>query len=443
MYNIHLIILKYLSPILIVVIISLFQSTFQDLNIPVLPEKNVVPIYNWSYLSNQLHAFPLMNENPTMDVMVSRKAIRHAQQCCLTHANQPIHVRNTLKVGFNVTDLKTNPTYTYLYNTTYWINEYLHMGHAHYIIAIIQILQMVKVDRIVLQRAICYGTLCWGMGTMESWYKGFFSALLESAGQPLMPVYVRWIGRDKYVKPMYFSINTENNYVDVKNITNEEEKKPILLQYLTCFEELYSHDNLRLGAIPAVSTAAIRNFKAAAYRMVDPINPITPQLPMQPPYTILFGYRNGKLTRSMDNAQEFIRRLKENFPPPNYIINAFNPSDPPLGFKAQIKAVAEAHVVIANHGAFEMNMIYMRNSSLLMEIFGDYSGEVTSISSYYYSRFLTLSISHVSARDAYIPSHSNNVRRVLRSLSCLGVEGPRPEELLHRDARNRSDLRHS
>ena len=359
---------------LIISILTLFRGSYQELHIPVLPEKDVVPSYNWSFLSTQLHAFPLMDDNPTMDVLLARKAARHAQQCCLTHANQPVHVRNTLKVGFNVTELKTNPTYTYLYNTTYWINEYLHMGHVHYIIAVIQVLQMVKVDRIVMQRAICYGTLCWGLNTMESWYKGFFAALLESAGQPLMPVYVRWVGRDKYVKPMYFSINTDDNYVDVKNITNEEEKKPILLQYLTCFENLYSHDSLRLGAIPAVSTAAIRNFKAAAYRMVDPKHPIDSQFPKGPPYTILFGYRNGKLSRSMDNVEQFIQSLKANFPSPNYIINALNPSDPPLGFKAQIKAVAEAHVVIANHGAFEMNMIYMRNSSLLMEIFGDYTG---------------------------------------------------------------------
>jgi hypothetical protein len=38
----------------------------------------------------------------------------------------------------------------------------------------------------------------------------------------------------------------------------------------------------------------------------------------------------------------------------------------------QMRAVAEANVVITNHGAFEGNMIYMKNSSLLLEIFGHY-----------------------------------------------------------------------
>jgi len=49
-----------------------------------------------------------------------------------------------------------------------------------------------------------------------------------------------------------------------------------------------------------------------------------------------------------------------------------NNSDPQLDFQTQMQAVGEAHVVITNHGAFEGNMIYMRNSSLLVEIFGHY-----------------------------------------------------------------------
>lgn len=35
-------------------------------------------------------------------------------------------------------------------------------------------------------------------------------------------------------------------------------------------------------------------------------------------------------------------------------------------------AVASSHAVLTNHGAFEGNMIFMNNSSLLIEIFGDY-----------------------------------------------------------------------
>lgn len=354
----------------------------EDIHVPVLPDATVLPSYNWTYLTTSLHAFPLFNNIPTMKELEVRRAVRHGRDCCLTKANYPVHIRNTLKTGYNVTDLRTNPPeYYYLYNTTFWINEYLHMGHVHYIIVIMQILQMVKIDRIVMQRAICFGTLCWGMGTMESWYKGFFAAILEASGQPLVPVFLRWIGKDKYVRPVYFSIYTPDNYVSLDNITAMAnatklplETKPYVLQPFMCFEELYMHDNLRLGAIPAVSTASIRKFKETAYKMVDPANPLKTHFAAgKPPFTILFGYRGSKQTRSMDNVQEFIHALHKRFPPPDYVIKAIDPSNPPLGFKDQIRAVAEAHVVIANHGAFEMNMIYMRNSSLLIEIFGDYA----------------------------------------------------------------------
>ena len=38
----------------------------------------------------------------------------------------------------------------------------------------------------------------------------------------------------------------------------------------------------------------------------------------------------------------------------------------------QLRAMAEANVVITNHGAFEGNVIYMRNASLLIELAGEY-----------------------------------------------------------------------
>jgi len=352
-----------------------YKFVSPELYIPILPEKNVIPSYNWTYLTTQLHSYHLMVDT-TMEELTSRKAARHAKDCCLTHASNPRHVRNTLKTGYNMTEIQSDPAYTYLHNSTFWINEYLHMGHVHYIIVLMQVMQLAKIDRVVMQRAICFSTLCWGMNTMESWYKGFFAAVFEASGRPLIPLYVRWDAKDKYVRPMYFSVNSSDNYVDLKFITNEEEKKPILLQHITCFEELYSHDNLRLGAVPAVSSKAIHRFKSIAYKMVNSTPPLTTYFSPptnSTPYTNLFGYRGSKLTRSMDNVEEFITLLRSRFPAPLYRINPLNPSDPPLGYKAQIQAVAEAHVVIANHGAFEMNMIYMRNSSLLLEIFGDYS----------------------------------------------------------------------
>jgi hypothetical protein len=35
-----------------------------------------------------------------------------------------------------------------------------------------------------MQRAICHGTLCAGLGVMDSFYKAYFASLLAAAGQP-------------------------------------------------------------------------------------------------------------------------------------------------------------------------------------------------------------------------------------------------------------------
>lgn len=69
---------------------------------------------------------------------------------------------------------------------------------------------------------------------------------------------------------------------------------------------------------------------------------------------------------------EFVSRLQKKFPTPKYELRLLNSSDENLTFQVQMQAVAQSHVVIANHGAFEGNMIYMRNSSLLVELFGGY-----------------------------------------------------------------------
>ncbi len=46
------------------------------------------------------------------------------------------------------------------------------MGHVHYDIALVQVLQTVKVDRIIMQRSVCRANVCNGLGAIESFYKG-------------------------------------------------------------------------------------------------------------------------------------------------------------------------------------------------------------------------------------------------------------------------------
>jgi len=289
----------------------------------------------------------------------------------------------------------------FLPNTTYWINEDLHVGHVHYDIVLMQVLHTQKVDRVVVQRTICKDRLCAGLGVVESFWKAYFAALFESAGQPNVPVYVRWTNSDSDVKPLFFSARSPDLY----NKTAIKQLPPALQQFklpqLMCFDSVTrSGKKHQYGSRAQVSVRAVQRFKAAAYKMAfSP--PLSLSLSPDPPYRILFSHRGPRATRHISNLEEVIRALHEAFPRPIFELRIMNNSLPSLDWQSQLTAMAESHVVITNHGAFEGeepacvlstcireaanphfaplslflsqgNMVYMRNSSLLLEIFGHY-----------------------------------------------------------------------
>lgn len=59
----------------------------------------------------------------------------------------------------------------FLNGTTIWINEWMAVGHAMYDIAMIQVFETMKVDRIVLQRDSCHENLCAGISTFDGWWE--------------------------------------------------------------------------------------------------------------------------------------------------------------------------------------------------------------------------------------------------------------------------------
>ena len=93
-----------------------------------------------------------------------------------------------------------------------------------------------------------------------------------------------------------------------------------------------------------------------------------------------------------------------------------------MGWREQMISVAEAHVVITNHGAFEGNMIYMRNSSLLLELFGHYGNNeihtfhrLALLFGVFYSRLHPRNLSDHQA-PSYVLSDGDmdNIFRVVR-----------------------------
>ena len=102
----------------------------------------VWPIYNFSLLVAQLFNFPLVQDHHSVEELLQRKAVQVHNNACLINAKQPTHSTNKAIESVNITELRADPTY--LDKTTYWVNDYLHVGHVHYDIVQIQILKLLE-----------------------------------------------------------------------------------------------------------------------------------------------------------------------------------------------------------------------------------------------------------------------------------------------------------
>lgn len=337
------------------------------------PDGPVYPIYDTSLYPSFYKDERMVPEEVQLEELVRNKAVADMNETCMVGANKAVHGKNRFLFNFpNITGLRSGNNY--LFGTTYWMNDYLHVGHVHYDIVLVQILHLIKIDRIVMQRAVCHDKLCQGLGVLDSYYKGYFAAVLEAAGQPNVPVYLRWTATPE-VKPFYFSTSTQEVYYQKRE--GAEDPPHITLQHTMCTQRNLQRTNLNYGETPTVGAKAVKKFKEVAYKLARRDPPLPTYFDSNPPYTVLVSYRGPQASRHTANIFELIENLKQVFPAPDFNIKCLNNSDSQLDFRAQILAVAEAHVIITNHGAFEGNMIYMRNSSLLIEIFGDYwVGEV-------------------------------------------------------------------
>jgi len=128
----------------------------------------VWPTYNLTALIAEWFNFPLVNEHNSVQELLQREAVQIHDNACLINAKQPTHSTNKAIEYSNLTELRSDPTY--MSKTTYWVNDYLHVGHVHYDIVQIQILKLLKVDRIIMQRPACHGTLCVGIGSVDRLY---------------------------------------------------------------------------------------------------------------------------------------------------------------------------------------------------------------------------------------------------------------------------------
>lgn len=189
-----------------------------------------------------------------------------------------------------------------------------------------------------------------------------------------------------------------NQYLDdgdMPKLPNGERKeKNIILSPVKCFERIIRKNTRCHGCFyPSLSIAAVIRFKQMAYELVrvsptavtstsSSISAAPTTLPVpaplphffnrSEPISITHAYRGPLASRHIANLELIQSLLSIAFPPPKFVFQSINSSNDMRGYAEQIKMVAESQVVITEHGAFQSNLVYMRNGSLLVDLRGDY-----------------------------------------------------------------------
>lgn len=326
-----------------------------------------------NYNSTMLYVYPeMVTANSSLQHLKEHRFIRMHNRACMTETSQPGHSKNQIH------EMSTEGPFKGLSGTTFWINEWMQVGHTPFDSVLIQVLKSNQVDRIILQRAACTARLCDGVGNFRSFFAAYYAAAIAISTKTDIPLFMRWTKDEDVVKATYLSLSTMG-YISNK-APHGKHPEHINLGESSCFERLIVRGLPHQGNFyGSKSPEAVQSFKAAAYgaASVSALNngqPLPTSFNASSPYKILFSYR-GRTHRHIENYPMLIDALQKAFPPSNYSLHLLNNGNTTLTAEVQIKAVASAHVVITNHGAFEGNLVYMRNSSLLVELCGNYEND--------------------------------------------------------------------
>ena len=339
----------------------------------------------------------IIDINP-LDLESSRHLIlpryKYSRDSCLTDTSSTLDGSNSVIKPSNWSDENT------IHGHTIWINEYMAVGHAMYDMYVLQILAVVPIDRIVLQRAACAtDDLCEGIGTWLSWYEGFYGSMIQ-AFRPNTVLYVRDYAEEDTLKPMRLH---DGKSVSVSGPLNLSTRiSEIKLDTVNCFEHVYTRQ-CNQCFYGSVKPEVVERFKAAAYDIVNkergrgaatvhgeghrnmtvrtPHGPkkhhirsdlLVPYFLSHAPIVVTVSYRGRLATRQVVNIDLLIQTLKTSLPSSRYVIQVHASSNANVTFYEQVALVATSHIVIAGHGAFQSNVIYMRKNSLLVDLRGAY-----------------------------------------------------------------------
>jgi len=339
-------------------------------------------VWNSSLLSIDPLKFRDTNGTTTLRDLEERLMVSVQEWGCLTQTDRPHHALNKA-VGFELNGTIENTRHIaqldhcFIRGTTIWINEHMAVGHIYYDSWMIQALASTKVDRIVLQRAPCMNVdLCSGIGTWESFFKGFYASMI-SAFAPGIPIFTRFQWQERVVKPSYLSVNA--SHCELPFPSNFKQLQPcyeqeIPLASMKCFERVIKRKcNHCFHSSIQPDTAA--RFKSSAYDLIAyQKNIAKPPLHFEAkqPVTVTLALRSGSASRRIENAMFFADALRQALPQPQFDFQFIFSTNSTRPYVDQMQIAAATHVMISEHGAYQSNLVYMRNASLWIELRGMY-----------------------------------------------------------------------
>ena len=232
-----------------------------------------------------------------------------------------------------------------------------------YDIQLLELLSIGAIDRVVLQRAPCVTKdLCSGRGTFHSFYRGYFQTAFSQSLLKRVSLFMRFNGSESYWTSI---LENENNL-----IIYPFQRIPV--RSVTCFETVIIRKCTKCFK-SSISSRTVIRFKSKAYSLAG----LDEHSVESVKHTIKWGnfsvliFHRGLHYRDMNNPAKLRLFLLNHFHTNISVrVHYFDPqSATPEG---QIRLVATSDVIIATHGAFESNIIYMKNNALFIELLGVY-----------------------------------------------------------------------
>ena len=310
----------------------------------------VVGLHQIKFDRSQSLSFQMHAVNISWQELVSKGDIGWRQKACMSKITANGHYE---------WDYQFNESAYFIGGTTFWLNQWMHIGHVMCDLILIQLLRSVKLDRLILQRSQCFES-CIHSQQWNSWFRGYYTAAVLAAGYDYLPIYIRPRMDGTHWSPRI--VGRSNISVSTQFPANEQ----------LCFENVFYSTN-DFSFFGKISLSAVLDFKNTAYSMLrePPLQLHSSFSTNDTPIKITLFDRTGH-TREIIRPSNLMEYLAQSFPSPKFSVQFMSTSDK-MTFGEQVYAMAETTVAIAVHGAFMSNVIFMRPQTLMIGLHGNYT----------------------------------------------------------------------